>query len=153
MSTLKRIYTQIWRNLEASLLSEVCKDVAIEPRLLPVTGEEFELRSTNIEDNSRLDVKARGFYRQGQVAYFDIRVTYLNGESNKSQPTEKVFLKHENEKKRAYSQKVLEIEHRVFYPLVFGSNGAMGKECARFHKILTMKIADKQDNPYRIVMS
>ena len=45
----------------------------IEPRLLPVTEEEFELRSTNIEDNSWLDVKARGFYRQGrQVAYFYI---------------------------------------------------------------------------------
>ena len=85
-------------------MSEVCKNVAIDPRLLPVIGEEFELRSTNIEDDSRLDVKAIGFYWRGQVAYFDIIVTHLNGESNKSQPTEKVFLKHENEKKRAYNQ-------------------------------------------------
>ena len=50
------------KNLEASLLSRVCKDVAIDPSLLPVTGEEFVLRSANIEDDSRLDVKARGFY-------------------------------------------------------------------------------------------
>lgn len=85
-------------------MSEVCKNVVIELRSLPVTGEEFELRSTNIEDDSRLDVKAIGFYWRGQVAYFDIIVTHLNGESNKSQPTEKVFLKHENEKKRAYNQ-------------------------------------------------
>ena len=60
------------KNLEASLLSRVCKDVAIEPSLLPVTGEEFVLRSANFEDDSRLDVKARGFYRQGQTAFFDI---------------------------------------------------------------------------------
>ena len=39
------------KNLEASLLSRVCKDVAIEPSLLPVTGEEFVLRSANIEDD------------------------------------------------------------------------------------------------------
>ena len=29
-------------------------------------------------------------------------------------------------------------------PLVFGSNGAIGKECATFHKILATKIADNQ---------
>ena len=29
------------RNLEAKLLSEVCKDVAIEPKLIPVTGKNF----------------------------------------------------------------------------------------------------------------
>ena len=139
--------------MEASLLSEVCKDVAIEPRLLPVTGETFELRSTNIEDDARLDVKARGFYRQGQVAFFDIRIVHLNAESNKSQPTEKILLRHENEKKRAYNRRVLEIEHGVFTPLVFGFNGAMGKECIRFHKILAMKIADKQDKPYSTVMT
>ena len=33
------------RNLEAALLSEVYKDVAAEPHLQPVTGEEFDLRS------------------------------------------------------------------------------------------------------------
>ena len=141
------------RNLEGSLLSEVCNDVAIEPRLMPVTEETFELRSSNIEDDSRLDVKARGFYRQGQVAFFDVRIAHLNAESNKSQPTEKVLLKHEQEKKRAYNRRVLEIEHGVFTPLVFGSNGAMGKECTRFHKILALKIAEKQDKPYSTVMS
>ena len=60
---------------------------------------QFKLRSTNIEDDSRLNVKARGFNRQGQVAFFDIRIAHLNAESNNSQPTEKVLLRHEREKK------------------------------------------------------
>ena len=60
------------RDLEAALLSQVCKDVATEPALHPVTGENFALRSANIEDNARLDVKARGFFRSGQCAFFDI---------------------------------------------------------------------------------
>ena len=89
------------KNLEASLLSRVCKDVAIEPSLLPVTGEEFVLRSANIEDDSRLDVKARSFYRQGQTAFYDIRIAHLNAESNKNLPTEKILARHENEKKKA----------------------------------------------------
>ena len=62
------------RNLEAALLSEVCKDVAIEPLLQPITGECFDLRSANTENGAHLDVKARGFYRQGQ--YFDVRVAH-----------------------------------------------------------------------------
>ena len=98
------------KNLEASLLSRVCKDVAIEPSLLPVTGEEFVLRSANIEDDSRLDVKARNFYRQGQTAFFDIRIAHLDAESNKNLSTEKILARHENEKKRAYNRRVLEIE-------------------------------------------
>ena len=48
------------RNLEAALLSDVCKDVIIEPYLQPITGEEFDLRSANTDGEARLDVKARG---------------------------------------------------------------------------------------------
>ena len=59
----------------------------------------------------------------------------------------------ENEKKRAYNTRGLKIEHGAFTPLVFGFNGAMGKEGIRFHRILAMKIADKQDKAYSTVMA
>ena len=140
------------RNLEVALLSEVCKDVSVEPHLQPVTGEESDLWSANTEDEVCLDVKARGFYRQGQCAFFDIRIAYLNAVSNKSQATEKILLRHENEKKRAYNRKVIEIQQGVFTPSVFGTNGAMGKECAIFHKILAKKLAVKYDKPYSMIM-
>lgn len=39
-------------------MAEVCRDVTIEPRLQPVTGEEFIYRSANTDDDARLDVKA-----------------------------------------------------------------------------------------------
>ena len=35
------------RDLNANLLTEVCKDVDIEPHLLPVTGETFDNRTAN----------------------------------------------------------------------------------------------------------
>ena len=48
------------RDFTAELLSEVCKDVAVEPVLTPLTGEKFALKTANKEDHARLDVSARG---------------------------------------------------------------------------------------------
>ena len=66
---------------------------------------QFDLKSTNTEDEARLDIKTRGFYRQGQSAFFDIRLAHLNTVSNKPQATGKISLRHENKKKRAYNRR------------------------------------------------
>eukprot|EP00116_Pleurobrachia_bachei_P008201 sb/3468463/ len=48
------------RDLTANILVEAgCKDVRIEPQLLPITGETFQYRSTNTANSARLDVSAR----------------------------------------------------------------------------------------------
>ena len=46
------------RDLTARILTEVCKDVEIEPPLLPLTGEVMKHRSAKIGDESRLDIRA-----------------------------------------------------------------------------------------------
>ena len=56
------------------LLTEVCKDVDIEPQLLPVMGETFENRTANTSNEARVDIKSRGFWVTGQQAFFDVRV-------------------------------------------------------------------------------
>ena len=48
---------------------------------------------------------------------------------------------HENEKKRSYSSRVLEVEHGTFTPLIFTSTDGMGKECLPFHSHLTELLA------------
>jgi hypothetical protein len=58
------------RDLEATMLSEVCKDVSIELVLQPLTGKHYRHRTANTDDNVRVDVKARGFWRRGQTAFF-----------------------------------------------------------------------------------
>ena len=73
--------------------------------------------------------------------------------SNKSQATDKILLRHENEMKRVYNRRVIEIEQVVFAPLVFGTNGVMRKECAIFHEILAKKLAVKYDKLYSTIMS
>ena len=47
------------QNLLTSLLSKVCKDVKIEPHLLPINNEVFNPRSTVTSPEARLDTKAR----------------------------------------------------------------------------------------------
>ena len=78
------------KKFEATLLNKVCNDVEVEPPLQPVTGEIF--RNEIIEgDEARLDIKARGFWRKGQMNYFDIRVTNINTNSQIHQPSEKIY--------------------------------------------------------------
>ena len=45
------------RDLNANLLTEVCKDVDIEPHLLPVTGETFDNRTANTSNEARVNIK------------------------------------------------------------------------------------------------
>ena len=50
------------RNLTATLLTEVCHDVCIEPELQPVTGEVLSGATANSQDGARLDIAANGFW-------------------------------------------------------------------------------------------
>ncbi|KAK3748351.1 hypothetical protein QZH41_000091 [Actinostola sp. cb2023] len=51
---------------------------------------------------------------------------------------------HENEKKRMYSKRVMEIEQGTFTPLVFTTTGGMGNECLRYNSRLAELIAIKK---------
>ena len=102
------------RNLLVSLLAKVCHDVECEPHLLPLTGETLHLRSANAQDMARLDAKARSFWQEGVVAFFDVRVTHVNANSQSHLDTSCIFRKHEDSKKREYLQRVLEIDHGSF---------------------------------------
>ena len=108
-------------------LTEVCSNVAIEPHLQALSGETLRLASTNMDDGARLDVRARGYWNARQDAIFDVRVFHPNAPSNRSRSLAAIYKKHEDEKKRAYGQRVLEIEHGVFIPLVLSTSGVMGR--------------------------
>ena len=57
------------RDLTASLLHQVCSNVATEPHFQPVTGEAFP-PSTNTRADARLDVRARGFWANDDMEAF-----------------------------------------------------------------------------------
>ena len=141
------------RDLLTSLINKVCNNVQTEPHLLPITNETFRLKTANKSSEARLDIKASSFWSRGVTAFFDVRVSHVNSETNKNKETKKIFKEQENEKKRSYLQRVLEVEHGSFTPLVFGTNGGMGDECSLFLKTLAEKLAKKQGESYQNVMS
>ena len=130
------------RDFEANLLKNVCNDVEIEPKLQPIENDE-----------ARLDIRARGFWRPGQSAYFDVRITNVNSNSQMNIPSETIYKNHENEKKRKYNDHVINCEHGSFTPLVFSINGGMSHEGSIFHKHLAEKIANKTGQKYERIMS
>ena len=140
------------RKLFTALLNKLCTNVGSEPHLTPLSGERFNLLTANQRNDARLDIKARGFWRRGQDAFFDVRVTHVNCRSNSNLDTIKIFEKHEKDKKRVYNQRIMEVENGTFTPLVLGTNGDIGKECSAFVKQLCCALSDKQNESYGTVV-
>ena len=63
------------RDVTASLLSETCHGVVIEPSLQPITSEMFHHATTNTQDGARLDIVANGVWDSPfERAFFDVKV-------------------------------------------------------------------------------
>ena len=59
-----------------------------------------------------------------------------------------VYRRHEMEKRRSYEQRVREIEHSSFTPLLFSAVGGMGAAASVFYKRLASLLAEKQAQTY-----
>ena len=141
------------RDLTAELLTEVCTGVEVEPHLQPLSGETFENRTTNIEDNARLDVKAMGFWGSSRHgAYFDVRVFNPHAPSYSNQTAQASYRKNEKEKRRQYERRVIEVEHASFTPLVLSATGGMGPSATIFYKKLAFMISERRLSTYSDTM-
>ena len=143
------------RNLLTSLISKVCTNVEVEPQLQPLDNARFNLRSAVTSPEARLDFKAGGFliWSRGVTAFFDVRVTHVNSKRKQGKATSTIFKEQEEEKKRKYQQRVLDVEMGSFTPLVFGTNGGMGADCNCFLKRLAEKLSEKNEEPYHITIT
>ena len=139
------------RDFEASLLREICKDVKVEPMLLPVG--ETTTRSSNLAEKARLDVSAVGVWSSMERTFLDVRVVHLNSPSYINQTPEQTYQQHEREKKRNYNDRILQVEKGSFSPLIFSTTGGMGPECTRFHKRVAELLSAKRGESYPHVMN
>lgn len=135
------------RDITSVFLNEVCKDVRREPMLIQLDGEQIQPRSANRSQEARLDISAIGFWTPGQRVFLDIRVFDLNARRYQGLELNKCFKRNEDEKKRQYNERVLDVDNGSFTPLVFSTNGGMGRECKLFYKRLSEMIAEKRDIP------
>ena len=137
------------RDLTASLLKETCHGVATEPSLQPITSETFRAASTNTQDGARLDIVANGFW--GGVyerAFFDVRVFNPFAPSNRRSSLASSYRYHESLKKRHYEQRIREVEHSSFTPLVFSLTGGLGPAAMAFYKRLASQLSEKWKQSY-----
>ena len=137
------------RDLTANLLKEAgCRDVTREPHLLPITGETFRLKSANTANDARLDVSARDFWLPMDKIYADVRIFNPLAPTNSAISLDTALKRHEDEKKRCYNERVLEVEQSCFSPLVFSVTGALGNEAEKFYRNLARLLADKTKQAY-----
>ena len=137
------------RDLTANLLEEAgCKDVTTEPRLLPITGEVFDHKTTITANDARLDVAALGVWNPLEKCFLDIRIFNSRAKTNMSKPVESTMRRHEEEKKRNYNDRVIQVEKATFTPVVFSTSGAMGDEADKLYKQIAKILSIRNKNTY-----
>ena len=142
------------RDITASLMSEVCHSVCTEPHLQPLSGERMSHSTAITDTNARLDISAYGFWGgRFERAFFDVRVFNPCARSNRQSSLQATYKRHEQEKKRQYDQRVREIEHSTFAPLVFSVTGGMGRAATTCYKRLAAMISEKKSVTYNKTIS
>ena len=122
------------RYITATLLSEVCKDVELEPSLLTLNGEEQIMSKTAKKNYEvRLDICARSFWVSGQKAFFDVRVFDPNARRYSKQILKQCYSINENKEKRHCNTRIMEVDQGSFTPLVYTVAGGIGGQGRAFY--------------------
>ncbi len=137
------------RDIFANLLEEVAYDVRVEP---PLTGENLPSGS-NIADDARLDVAARGFWERCEMAFFDVRVFKPYAKTHLNQSLNAAFARNKREKKRQYNQRCVQVEHASFTPLIFSAYGGCSRETYYFLDTLSEQLSKKRGIPPGVAMN
>ena len=138
------------RSFTSTLLKEVYKDIRVEPWLQELTCE--ILHASAITDKeARLDIRAEGFWQAGQLAFFDVRAFNPTAKRYVNQEISKTYEVNEREKKKLYNERILQIEHGNFTPLVMSATGGMGRECKKFYACLAEMISYKRGTSFSVI--
>ena len=135
------------------MLNEVCHDVEVEPELLSLTGESYDHKTEKTGDECRPDIRARGFWINGQQAFFDVRVFDLSASRYANQTMQQCFAKNEKEKKINYNERIINVDNGSFTPLIFSIHGGIACECSTFYSRLSELIANKKNAHFSITVS
>jgi hypothetical protein len=140
------------RDIFAAEIKNGWVDVETEPNLLPLSGETVLPQSAIRDDNARADIRVRGFWNREQNAFFDVNVFYPHASSYLSKSLPEIFRQNENQKVRQYQDRIINIEHGSFTPLIFSSTGGMGKYATRALRKIANATAEKKKEPVSLVM-
>ena len=112
----------------------------------PISGEVLEGATANSQDGARLDIAASGFWGgRFERSYFDVRVFNPHAASNRQTQLSSTYRRHENVKRRAYEQRIREVEHASFTPLVMSLTGSLDHAATITYKRLGSLLTEKWD--------
>ena len=140
------------RDTLAEVLREVCSDVKVEPQLIPVTGEVLPAGS-NVTDNARSDVSAVGLWHPMNRAFIDVMVFNPHAPSNAATSLKQTYIRHEQDKKRSYLARILQVEKGTFSPAVFSCSGGASPETSKLLQAIAEKMAVKRKESYNIMIN
>ncbi|KAG0728313.1 hypothetical protein GWK47_032746 [Chionoecetes opilio] len=135
------------RDVTASMLREVCRYVSTEPTLLPLDDEHMRYRTANTANEARVDISARGFWTRGQRAFMDFRIFDPMAACHQELSLETAHQRNEQEKIRAYGERIQHVDQGSFTSLVFTTSGGMGPKAKCFYSRLADVMAEKKHQP------
>ena len=138
------------RDLNAEMQREVCRDVVVEPDLLPLDREEIQGAQG---DRAAPDISSRGLWSTFERTFFDVMVLHPNAPSYRTSDPGQLYQTMERKKMVKYNNRVLTVERGSFTPLIYTTFGGWGPQSTRYHKRLAEKIARKRNEDYRHVLS
>ena len=94
-----------------------------------------------------------GLWAPFERSFIDVRIIHLNCDSYINKDKSKVYEHHENLKKNAYNERVLNVEKGTFTPVVMSTTGGVAVEADKFHKRLATLIAEKRHENYADVLN
>ena len=99
-----------------------------------------------LETRKRSFISAFSIYMTVPLRVFDPNACrYLN------KSLQKCHIINENEKKRGYIERVIQVDHATFTPLVFSIYRNMGRECLKIFSRLSDLSLEKRNIPKSVV--
>jgi hypothetical protein len=127
------------------------KDLALEPQLQALEGETLELKSANLSDEARSDIRVLGFWSRMRRAFFDTTAFSRYTNHHKTRNLKSLYRADELRKIREYKDRIVNVEHGDFTPLVFCTAGGMGPQATLVVKRISQKLAEKKNLPVSLI--
>ena len=139
--------SDIMRDITATLPTEVCLNVCVEPDLQPVTADQLHGASATLGSTFQPTESGGGRFEK---TYFDVRVLNPLAPTNSRHRSAGMYRAHEREKKRAYEQCVWKVEHSGsgLHPPSPVCHWRHGNKATTFFKCLASLLAKKCDSHY-----
>ena len=124
-------------------------NVKIEPRSQPLTGEHFPLRTANCEQNACLDVVANDVCEEGSNTHSLMFACLIHLLSQIWTPHSLLLI---DDMRMINEQRIIQVEHSSFVPLVFSATGGMSRSTSNFHCHLALKLSVKHDEHLSVTL-